>query len=161
MEPSREVLMFDKVLLTTDGSRFAEEAAEVALGLAKKCSAEVRVVTVVEHPPYYGTPEASALYDAELYRSLSAELEKLGQDAVERLGKTVAEAGLSGSTAVRRGAPAEEICAEAEEWGADVIVLSTHGRTGLARLVLGSVANQVVNHACCPVLLYRVGRDED
>jgi nucleotide-binding universal stress UspA family protein len=148
--------MFDKVLITTDGSRFAEEAVGVALGLAKKCSARVRVVTVVEHPPYYGTPEASALYDAELYRSLSTELEKLGQEAVERMSGMVADAGLEVSTTVRRGAPADEIVAEAADWGADVIVLSTHGRTGLARLVLGSVANQVVNHAKCPVLLFRV-----
>ena len=153
--------MFDKVLLTTDGSQFAEEAARSAVGLARKCSAEVRVVTVVEHPPYYGTPEASALYDAELYRSLSAELEKLGQDAVDRLSKRLEAEGLSVSTAVRRGSPADEICSEARDWGADVVVLSTHGRTGLARLVLGSVANQVVNHSCCPVLLVRVGKDED
>ena len=54
-----------------------------------------------------------------------------------------------------------EIVAEAEDWGADVIVVSTHGRTGLSRLVLGSVANQVVNNAPCPVMLYRVNRDED
>lgn len=153
--------MFEKVLLTTDGSRFAEDAAQIAIGLAQKCEAEVRIVTVVEHPPYYGTPEASALYDAELYRSLSAELEKLGQEAVDRLAKIVQDAGLSTTSTVRRGAPADEIVAEADDWGAGVIVVSTHGRTGLARLVLGSVANQVVNHAPCPVMLYRVNKDED
>ncbi len=153
--------MFEKVLLTTDGSRFAEDAAQVAIGLAKKCGAEVRVLTVVEHPPYYGTPEASALYDAELYRSLSAELEKLGQEAVDRLAKIVQDAGLETSGTLRRGSPADEIVAEAKEWGAGVIVVSTHGRTGLSRLVLGSVANRVVNLATCPVLLYRVNRDDD
>ena len=153
--------MFEKVLLTTDGSRFAEDAAKVAIGLAKKCEAEVRVVTVVEHPPYYGTPEASALYDAELYRSLSAELEKLGQEAVDRLTQIVQDAGLTATGVVRRGAPADEIVAEAAEWNAGCVVVSTHGRTGLARLVLGSVANQIVNHAPCPVMLYRVKKDED
>jgi nucleotide-binding universal stress UspA family protein len=153
--------MFEKVLLTTDGSRFAEDAAKIAIGLATQCGAEVRVVTVVEHPPYYGTPEASALYDAELYRSLSAELEKLGQEAVDRLAKTFQDAGLTTSSVVRRGAPADEVVAEAAEWGASVVVVSTHGRTGLSRLVLGSVANQIVNHAPCPVMLYRVKKDQD
>ena len=153
--------MFEKVLLTTDGSRFAEDAAQVAIGLAKQCDAEVRVLTVVEHPPYYGTPEASALYDAELYRSLSAELEKLGQEAVDRLAKIVQDAGLETTSTVRRGSPADEIVAEAKDWEAGIIVVSTHGRTGLSRLVLGSVANRVVNHAPCPVLLFRVNRDED
>ena len=152
--------MFDKVLLSTDGSKLAEEAAQVAIDLATKCSAELRIVTVIEHPPYYGTPEASALYDAELYRSLSAELEKLGRVALERLSERVHSAGLSVSTSLRRGAPAAEVVAEAKEWGADVIVVSTHGRSGLARLVLGSVANQIVNQACCPVLLYRVQANE-
>jgi universal stress protein A len=42
-----------------------------------------------------------------------------------------------------------------------VIVVSTHGRTGLSRLVLGSVANQIVNHASCPVMLHRMPKDED
>jgi nucleotide-binding universal stress UspA family protein len=152
--------MFDRILLATDGSAFAESAATTAMALAKKCSAELRCVTVVEHPPYYGTPEASALYDAELYRSLASELEKLGQEAVERLAARIEEEGVKTSSVVRHGAPAQELCGEAEDWKADLLVLSTHGRTGLSRLVLGSVANQVVNGADCPVLLHKA-RDGD
>ena len=147
--------MFDKILLTTDGSEFSEAAADIAINLAKKCDAELRVVTVIENPPYYGTPEAAALYDAKLYRSLSTELERLGKEAVERMETRARDAGHAASSSVRHGSPSGEICAEAEEWGADVIVTSTHGRTGLTRLLLGSVANQIVNHAMCPVLLHR------
>lgn len=155
--------MFKRVLFTTDGSDFAERAMSQAIDLARQCDAELRVVTVVENPVFYGIPEATALYDAEFYRSLSAELEKLAEGALERAREAAAEAGVTATALVRHGAPGEEILAEAREWDADAIVLSTHGRTGLGRLLLGSVANQVVTHAPCPVLLCRVprGSDED
>lgn len=147
--------MFDKVLVTTDGSPFADEAVELAIQLAEKCGAELRAVTVTENPPFHGMPESTALYDAELYRSLSAELEKLGREALERVTARAEAAGRPCTTALRHGAAAEQVVAEATEWGADVVVIATHGRSGLRRLLLGSVANQIVNHAPCPVLLHR------
>jgi nucleotide-binding universal stress UspA family protein len=149
--------MFSRVLFTTDGSQFAERALTTALGLAQQCSAELRVVTVVENPVFYGVPEATALYDADFYRSLSTELEKLAKAALERAEAAAEKAGVPVSTTVRHGTPGDEVIAEARQWGADVVVLSTHGRSGLARLLLGSVANNVVNHAPCPVLLCRLG----
>lgn len=153
--------MYRKVLFTTDGSRFAEDSLPYALDLARQCKAELRVVTVIENPVFHGTPEATALYDAEFYRALSGELEKLAASSVERVQKQALDAKLSATTAVRRGSPADEIVAEATEWGADVIVTSTHGRSGLARAFLGSVANRIVNHAPCPVLLHRVNAPKD
>ena len=152
--------MYDKVLFATDGSKFAEQSLAHATELAKKCGARMRVVTVVENPVFYGTPEATALYDAEFYRSLSIELEKLAQGALDRVESAAKEAGVEVSGVVRHGAPADEILEEAKSWGADVIVLSTHGRTGISRLLLGSVANRIVNHAPCPVLLDRAAADD-
>ena len=148
--------MFKKVLLTTDGSAFAEKAIPYAYDLAKQCGAQVRIVTVVENPVFYGMPEAAALYDAEFYRSLAAELEKAAQAALDRATAQAKAAGLHASGAVRHGMPADEILAEAKEWGADAIVTSTHGRSGMSRLLLGSVSQRIVNHATCPVLLVRV-----
>lgn len=150
--------MYKKVLFTTDGSKFAEESIPQAADLAKQCGAELEVLTVIENPVFYGTPEATALYDAEFYRSLAGELEKLAQGAVDRAVALAKGRGMSAVGKVRRGSPADEVVAEAKEWGADVVVLSTHGRTGLGRLFLGSVANAVVHHAPCPVLLHRVGK---
>lgn len=152
--------MFQRILYTTDGSRFAETALPYAVGLAKQCRAELRALSVVENPIFYGVPEATALYDAEFYRSLSSELEKIAGTALERAREAAAEAGVECTTRLRHGGPADEVLGEAKEWGADAIVLSTHGRSGLARLLLGSVANNVVNHAPCPVLLCRVTRDD-
>ena len=64
--------MYKKVLFTTDGSKFAEESLPYAADLAKQGGAELEVLTVIENPVFYGTPEATALYDAEFYRSLAA-----------------------------------------------------------------------------------------
>jgi nucleotide-binding universal stress UspA family protein len=152
--------MYKKVLFTTDGSRFAEDSLPYAIDLAKQCGAQLEVMTVVENPVFYGTPEATALYDAEFYRSLASELDKLATSAVERGAAGATAAGMKATTRIRRGSPADEIVSEAKEWGADVIVLSTHGRTGLGRLFLGSVANSLVHHAPCPVLLHRVSKED-
>ena len=112
---------------------------------------------MLESPPFYGMAEASAIRDPDLARRLEAELEKLGEAALDRIEAIVGESGVALGRAVRKGAPVDEIIAEAEAWGADVIVTSTHGRSGLVRMLLGSVANQLVNRAPCPVLLARVG----
>ena len=152
--------MFKKVLLTTDGSKFAEKALPYAVDLAKQCGAHVRAVTVVENPVFYGMPEAAALYDAEFYRSLAAELEKAAQAAVDRATEAGKKAGVPVTATIRHGMPADEVLAEAKEWGADVIVTSTHGRSGMARLLLGSVSTRLVNHAPCPVLLVKIDEDK-
>ena len=150
--------MYKRVIFTTDGSKFAEESLPYAVDLAKQCGAELEILSIIENPVFYGTPEATALYDAEFYRSLAAELEKLAQGAVDRARKQAAEAGVMASAKIRRGSPADEVVGEAKDWQADAIVLSTHGRTGLGRIFLGSVANAIVHHAPCPVLLHRVGK---
>ena len=150
--------MYKKVLFTTDGSKFAEESIPYAADLAKQCGAGLEVLTVIENPVFYGTPEATAIYDAEFYRSLASELEKLAQGAIDRAVAAAKNRGVAANGKVRRGSPADEVVAEAKEWGADVIVVSTHGRTGMGRLFLGSVANAIVHHAPCPVLLHRVGK---
>ncbi|MFN8515911.1 MAG: universal stress protein [Thermomicrobiales bacterium] len=63
-------------------------------------------------------------------------------------------------TLLREGAPASDIVAAAQEWQADLIVVGTHGRGGLGRLVLGSVAESVLRDAPCPVLVVRMGTAE-
>ena len=153
--------MFKKVLFTTDGSRFAEDSLPYAIDLALQCKAAFRAVTVVENPVFYGTPEATALYEAEFYRSLSSELEKMAQTGVEKSAQQATSKGLQASSIVRHGSPGDEIVAEAVDWGADVIVMSTHGRSGLVRALLGSVANRLVNHAPCPILLHRAVEKKD
>ena len=79
--------------------------------------------------------------------------EDVARDAAERLGVN----GRDVSWAVRNGDPAHALIEEAEAKGADLIALGTHGRTGLDRLVMGSVARKVLTHAHCSVLIVRAG----
>ena len=151
--------MFNKILLTTDGSEHAEKAAATAIELAKVCKAELRCVSVIEAPVLFGAPGASVAANAEFYETLEKELTDLATAAAERMVSRASEEGLEASSVVHRGIVVDEIVAEAESWDADIIVVATHGRTGLSRLVLGSVANKIVNHASCPVLLHRVSEE--
>ena len=147
--------MYTHILFATDGSAFSDDALRDAIGLAKVSGGSLRVVTVVESPSFHGTPEAMVLYETEMYRTLSTELERIGRGAVERATRAALDAGIAATSAVRHGLPSEEILAEAREWGADCIVLATHGRTGLGRLLMGSVASRVVHGADVPVVLHR------
>jgi nucleotide-binding universal stress UspA family protein len=87
----------------------------------------------------------------EIRRRQTTEAERLTKDAGER----IAEPGLSVETAIREGDPRTEIVDAADEWKADLIVIGSHGRTGLKRLMLGSIAAAVVAHAHCSVEVIR------
>ena len=154
-------MKYEKVLFATDGSRLAEHALPAAVELARRCGAQLRCLTVVEPPPYYGPPDLVTFEDAELYRGLAEELETMARSAVERAASGAVHDGVPATTALRHGTAAEEIVAEGEEWEASVIVLGTHGRAGLSRLVLGSLAGKVARTASCPVLLCRKQEDGD
>jgi nucleotide-binding universal stress UspA family protein len=150
--------MYQKILYATDGSAFAEEALRDAIQLAKLGEGRLRIVSVIEGPAFHGTPEAMALYQTEMYQSLQEELKKVARGAVERAATFAGDSGVSASTVIREGLPADEIVKEAQDWGADCVVMATHGRSGLGRLVLGSCAGRVVHDAPCPVLLHRATR---
>jgi len=148
--------MFTKILLTTDGSPLAEEAGPVAMELARAGGGEIRIVSVVGLGIGYGvqSPEVG-FYDTETFRKMRIEVEERAREAAQRIEEMVAAAGIKSTTAIRSGLPAKQILAEAREWQADVIVMSTHGRRGFIRALLGSCAAEVVHSATCPVLLHR------
>jgi nucleotide-binding universal stress UspA family protein len=139
-----EKIAFQRVLLTLDGSPFAEAALPAALTLARKMNGELRLLSALEVPPILVYPE---------FRSddrIGAE--KYLQDVAKR-----ATHGWDGevTTVVREGRVGDEITREAAEWSADVLVMATHGRGGLARAWLGSVADHCIRKAERPVLLVR------
>jgi nucleotide-binding universal stress UspA family protein len=144
-----------RILLPTDGSTLSEEAVPIAADFCRQLGAELRVVSVAENPIFHGTPEATMLYSGEMYRSLAAEVERSAEAAVERAAAAARDAGVKATGVVRHGNPRDEILAEAKDWKADLVVISTHGRSGLRRLLLGSVASSVAHSAECPVLLHR------
>ena len=85
----------------------------------------------------------------------AAQAEAATRQALERLLEPVQDAGLTGEVVLVHGVPWEEICCLARERQVKMVVMGTHGRTGLPHLLLGSVAENVVRHASCPVLIAR------
>jgi len=136
--------MYRHILIPTDGS----ELAEHGLALAKSLAAKVSVIFVVE--PFSELTgrflEAVATY-AQLRREQAA-------SALNRVANAAKEAGVSCETIqVENEQPHQGIIAAAEEKGCDLVVMSSHGRSGLSKLLVGSVTNKVLAHAKTPVLV--------
>jgi nucleotide-binding universal stress UspA family protein len=144
------------VLIPTDFSRDAETACSAALALMGREPGASIVLLHVYHLPYeytaYGTIPTSLDYFKDVQGAAEERLEELAGALRERE--------LTVKTVAKEGFPPEVILAEADEAGADLIAMGTHGRTGLAHLVLGSTSERVVQRAACPVLTVR-SRQQD
>jgi nucleotide-binding universal stress UspA family protein len=135
-----------RILVPHDFSETAEKAFGLALALAAKLGASLTLLHVYEVPSYAfaeGVP---------LPVSLTEEIAAAARSALEVLAGRAAQEGVPIATLLRQGAAWSEIAAAAKEPGADLIVMGTHGRRGVARMLLGSVAEKVVRTAPCPVL---------
>ena len=145
-----------KVLITTDGSDFAIAAAKRAKELLDPASV-VTVLTVVPPPvlsavaPVTGL-DAGPVVTPEATEELDQALQEESEAALDR---TVGALDRPTERLLAHGDPAAEICRVAEEGGFDVIVLGSHGRGFVKRVVLGSVSHHVLQHAPCPVLVVR------
>src|SRR6476469_3069256 len=140
--------MYRHILIPTDGSKLADQGVAHGLALAKSLGARVSVIFVVE--PFSEMTgrflEAVATY-AELRKEQAT-------SALDRAAKAAKEAGVSCETIqLANGQPHQAIIAAAEDKGCDLIVMSSHGRSGLAVLLIGSVTNKVLTHAKTPVLV--------
>jgi nucleotide-binding universal stress UspA family protein len=141
-----------RILLASDFSENSRRATEFACGLAEKFGAELHLLHVCPHAAAM-LPEVSGNEDAAGNYEHAAEQAALQQ--LEGLLDPAWSAGRSIVRATRTGLPVAEIVRYARESAVDLIVLGTHGRTGLAHLLMGSVAENVVRHAACPVLTIR------
>jgi len=142
-----------KILLAVDGSPYSAAAAETVLKRPWPPGTIVRVLSAVED---IAPPAVELWYDAggnleETRRQITSQAEQLTDEVAE----TVRASGFTVETAVRHGDPRSVIIDEATEWRADLIVVGSHGYTGIKRLLLGSVANSVVSHAPCSVEVVR------
>ena len=142
--------MYKRVLVPLDGSETAEAILPFILDIAGPLDFDLVLLRVV-------TPLSPVVVEANPYVEM-AELPTREEDAtayVVGLGAEVRAKGLRVQTLVRCGEPVAEILAAARDTGADLIALTTHGRTGPARLLFGSIAEGVLRHADIPVFLIR------
>jgi len=150
-----------KVLLATDGSEDAHQAARLACDMSRKFGAELHVVYVEPLPAKYAAVGAEVAVSSQARERLEVEAEtKLDEQRQEiLLGaqlQEIKEAGGEGAVAhARVGSPAAEIVRLAEELGVGLIVMGCRGLGGLRRYLMGSVSDSVVRHAHCPVLVAR------
>ncbi|WP_256296964.1 universal stress protein [Haloarchaeobius salinus] len=135
--------MYDTVLFPTDGSDATNRARRHAIDLARQYDATLHVLSVVTEDPYR---------DETAAERASEEAER----TVETVANAAREDGVDVTTAVRQGVPHEAVLDYADEAAADMIVMGTHGRTGVDRAIIGSVTERVVRTADVPVVTIRM-----
>jgi len=136
--------MFETVVVATDGSDSARRGVRTALDLAGRFDATVHALYVVDADDIHASPD-------DVRTTLEDALRAAGEDALA----FVRDRGNDVVTTVRKGTPAAEIIAYAEEVDADLVAMGTRGRHGEHAFLLGSVAERVVRRAAMPVLTVR------
>lgn len=138
--------MYDIILIPTDGSEEAEIAVDYATSLAEKYDAEIHVLYVAD---------VRVSSTGDMWSNMLGALEEVGEDATERIAEQAEELGLEATTEVVRGIPHNEINQYVRENNIGLIAMGTHGRTGLDRMLLGSVTEKVIRTSEAPVLTVR------
>lgn len=157
--------MYNKMLVPLDGSEVSELVLPYAIELAKRCGSKVTLLETVESlgeamatlapaDPVMVTPETTEA----LVEGVEAE-EQTARDYLTGVARKFRDAGIDASIAVVSGSPGDEILRYTEAGDIDLIALSSHGRGGLGRAILGSVADHVMRHTSVPVLVLRYRED--
>jgi len=139
--------MYDAILIPTDGSEVSLRAAEHGLDIATTFGATVHVVYVVDARAYQSFDVPTGM--------IVGSLEREGRGAIESVTERARAASVDVVDAIRKGPPPKAICDYAAENDVDLIVMGTHGRTGVDRFLLGSVTEGVIREADAPVLTVR------
>jgi nucleotide-binding universal stress UspA family protein len=140
-----------RIVVGVDFDECSERAVDHAIELARALEANVAVVHSYELPMYWGFPTGAIVATADMAERI-VEAAKAGLQSIAEKRK---RAGVELSTVLRNGAAAEQVGAAAQELGADLIVVGSHGRRGLSHAFLGSVAERIVRTASRPVLVVR------
>jgi nucleotide-binding universal stress UspA family protein len=142
---------FEKILVPVDFSESANQAVKFGIDLAKRYGASLELAYVYQ-PVAYALPEGYVLITPDQLNEILAEFQKqLAAAKAEALAAGVAKV----EAVVLQGYPIQEIVRRAQEQKVDLIVMGTHGRSGIPRVFLGSVAENVLSSSPCPVLVVR------
>jgi nucleotide-binding universal stress UspA family protein len=143
-----------KILVALDDSPFSRTITTRLIEQLKPAGTEVRLLHVIEPPPIKAEEAAAAPQYPEFMaarRQLREHADRLLREAAARL----REAGIHATDVVQEGDPRTAILDEAESWKPDLIVMGSHGRTGVRRWLMGSVSEAVARHAACSVQIVR------
>ena len=146
----------DRILVPTDGSDASFAALPAAFDLAERFDATVEALSIVDE-----RSKASVYTVETALEEMVGGLEATAETATERIEARARAADVDVTTTIVDGIPSRTICAHAEDSGADLVVLASHGRTGLAHSLLGSVAERVVRNSVVPVLTVPAVDDDD
>jgi nucleotide-binding universal stress UspA family protein len=138
-----------RILLGIDGSKASEVSVQALLSMKLACNTEVHIMYVVE---IWDVPEWLSAARREMW----AEARK----SIAHASKKLENAGFQVTTATKEGDPRTILIDAASEWHADLIMVGSHGRTGLNRLLMGSVSEAIARHAPCSVQIVRVPKGE-
>ena len=139
-----------RILCPTDFSEIAEKAVEYAVFLASSHNAELQLLHVVDHLHGFDNYLILSMTPHEIAERMEKHANENLSDVTNQIKETVKT-----EKAVRHGKASVQIIAMAREMKADLIVMGSHGRTGLSHVIIGSVAEAVIRHAYCPVLVVR------
>jgi nucleotide-binding universal stress UspA family protein len=141
--------LFGKILVAIDGSKTSEKARDTVLEMAKTWGAEVHAIYVIETGLFSSIPMDNTW--EVIYGMLKAE----GEKALGETKKKAIEEGVTAQTYLREGHAGNEILKVAQEAGADMIVVGSHGKTQIDRLLLGSVSSYVVKYSAITTMVVR------
>lgn len=134
--------MYDRLLMPTDGNARTRTVADQAIGIADAYDAKLYVLHVLDLDRFPGT------VDSDLHEVLRED----GQSAIDHLLTLADDADIDAEGMLKGGRPAPVILEVVETIGIDLVVMGTHGRSGVERMLLGSVTEQVIRESPCPVL---------
>jgi nucleotide-binding universal stress UspA family protein len=144
--------MYQRILVPTDGSEITAKAARQAINLAKLCGAELVTLSAKEPFPYGAISEMQPTPPQEFFDAQ----ERIAAQRIQTVLEAAAAAGVPcKAITVEALHPWEAICEQAREQGCDLIVMASHGRRGVAALLLASETQKVLTHATTPVLVVR------
>lgn len=139
-------MAYNKILIAVDSSEYAMKAAEKGLELAHQLGAKAALIFVVEKSKSMGNVDAGITHEQALIV-----LKKEAEQTLDELAEMYN--GIEVMKFMPEGNPEEDILKTVENWSADLLVLGTHGRTGLKHLLVGSIAEHVIRHSVIPVMV--------
>ena len=146
---------YKKILIPTDNSKVSIEAAKQGLEIAKLMNSKVYVIYVVDIMPFVGLPTEG------FWESMKEILEEEGKEAFNKIESIAKEFDISIVSEILEGNPAKEIVEYANKKNMNLIAMGTSGKSGIDKLLLGSVAEKVSKRAQCPILLVKMKEKKD